>query len=249
MVRAEPPTCKSVVRRLNLRLFPRKSRAISEPPRGHTVVEESGHMHAHLARSPKWEAVATQLGKAIGGLLLLRSCCCGRTTADAPTPCKWPYGIRYFVMPSNPRKHAARAVLYYNLRECAEHAGENVLDGESSVAAALPAAGCAACRDGAAKGSVHAAHGGAAPFVSLGAELASHLERHNWCNTTSALNDTATRITRGTRHAAAHAPHASCGMCVHCHSGCARVLVCAQSRSAFTRDGSGECIRLSRRRR
>ena len=76
-------------------------------------------------------------GKAIGGLLLLRSCCCGRTTADAQTPCKWPYGIRYFVMPSNPRKHAARAVLYYNLRECAEHAGENVLDGESSVAAAL----------------------------------------------------------------------------------------------------------------
>ena len=141
--------CSPVVGRLNLRLFPRKSRAISERPGHRPAIGKSEHMHAHLARSPKWEAVATQLGKAIGGLLLLRSCCCGRTTADAPTPCKWPYGIRYFVMPSNPRKHAARAVLYYNLRECAEHAGENVLDGESSVAAALPAAGCAACRDGA----------------------------------------------------------------------------------------------------
>lgn len=52
-----------------------------------------------------------------------------------------------------------------------------VLDGASAAAAALPAADCAACCDG-------AAHGEAAQFFSPGAELASHLVRHNWCVTT-----------------------------------------------------------------
>ena len=62
--------------------------------------------------------------------------------------------------------------------DCNQQAGEAVLDGASAAAAALPATDCAACCDS-------AAHGEAAQFFSLGAELASHLERHNWCVTTS----------------------------------------------------------------
>ena len=53
-----------------------------------------------------------------------------------------------------------------------------MLDGASAAAAAaLPAADCAACCDG-------AAHGEAAQFFSPGAELASHVVHHNWCVTT-----------------------------------------------------------------
>ena len=84
-------------------------------------------------------------------------------------------------MPSNPHKHLARAQAHavhrINLRDCAEQAAEAVLDGASAAAAALPAADCAACCDG-------AAHGEAAQFFSPGAELASHLVRH-WCVTTT----------------------------------------------------------------
>ena len=61
--------------------------------------------------------------------------------------------------------------------DCNQQAGEAVLDGASAAAAALPAADCAACCDG-------AAHGEAAQFFSPGAELASHLVRH-WCVTTT----------------------------------------------------------------
>ena len=61
--------------------------------------------------------------------------------------------------------------------DCNQQAGKAVLDGASAAAAALPAADCAACSDG-------AAHGEAAQFFSPGAELASHLVRHNWCITT-----------------------------------------------------------------
>ena len=53
---SEPPCDHAVVRRLNLRLFPRKSRAISENLlKSHLTLQESEHMHAprhaHLAES------------------------------------------------------------------------------------------------------------------------------------------------------------------------------------------------------
>ena len=82
--------------------------------------------------------------------------------------------------------------------DCNQQAGEAVLDGASAAAAALPAADCAACCDG-------AAHGEAAQFFSPGAELASHLVRHNWCVTTR-------RSTRFMLHI----------VVLHSHRGCAR---------------------------
>ena len=55
----------------------------------------------------------------------------------------------------------------------------------------------------------------------MGAELASHLVRHNWCVTTGASQ--------------LDAPHASCCMCVHRHCGCAvRSRLCA----------AAQCLRI-----
>ena len=82
--------------------------------------------------------------------------------------------------------------------DCNQQAGEAVLDGASAAAAALPAADCAACCDG-------AAHGEAAQFFSPGAELASHLVRHNWCVTTR-------RSTRFMLHV--YSPSLICGLAV-----------------------------------
>ena len=133
----------------------------------------------------------------------LRNKCDAHTRDAAPTRAASAaptHPCAFLPMPSNPHKHRSRAIYDSLTRRCAEQASDHVLE-----TAEQP------------------------QILSPGAELAPHLVRHNWCVTTTA-NDTATRNTRGTRHAAVpvvatqstRSTRSMLHVVLHCHRGCAR---------------------------
>ena len=130
----------------------------------------------------------------------LRNKCDAHTRDAAPTRAASAaptHPCAFLPMPSNPRKHRNRAIYDSLTRRCAEQVSDHVLETAEQPQKLLP-----------------------------DAELAPHLVRHNWCVTTTA-NDTATRNTRGTRHAAVpvvatRSTRSILHVVLHCHRGCAR---------------------------
>ena len=141
-----------------------------------------------------------------------------RAASAAPT-----HPCAFLPMPSNPRKHRKRAIYDSLTRRCAEQVSDHVLE------TAEQPQNC--CR--------------------------MQSWRHTWYVTIGAsqplrmIPRPETREARGMQLCLwwLHAPHAPyCMLCCTVTVAVLGGLVCAQSRSAFARDGSSERIHISRRR-